>query len=192
MRPSLSISVALADFAADATRESSAHQRMDEAAFQRMYREVAPGLRAYIRRAAGDATLADDILQDTFYKFLRANLPAMEPFHRKAYLYRIASSLLVDHWRKIKRERRWSLERWMGRDSVEHAAHTGDTMDAFEQLKPPERSLLWLAYVEGFTHREIAEVMELQEKSVRVLLFRARQKLADVLRKQGRGPGVQP
>lgn len=192
MRPSLSISVALADFAADAARDSSAHQRMDEAAFQRMYREVAPGLRAYIRRAAGDAALADDILQDTFYKFLRANLPAMEPFHRKAYLYRIASSLLSDHWRRLKRERRWSMERWLGRDRAERAAHSDDTMDAFQQLKPPERSLLWLAYVEGFTHREIAEVMELQEKSIRVLLFRARQKLADVLRKQGYGPGVQP
>lgn len=191
MRPSLAISIALADFATDAARTAPACQRMDEAAFQRMYREIAPGLRGYIRRAAGDAALADDILQETFYKFLRANLPAMEPAQRKAYLYRIASSLLSDHWRKIKRERRWSLERWLGRDSVENATHTGDAMDAFQQLKPPERSLLWLAYVEGFTHREIATVMELGEKSVRVLLFRARQKLADLLRKQGYGPGVE-
>ena len=58
----------------------------------------------------------------------------------------------------------------------------------FEQLKPQEQSLLWLAYVEGFDHREIALALQLTEKSVRVLLFRARKKLAGILTEKGFGP----
>ncbi|MEJ7577006.1 MAG: sigma-70 region 4 domain-containing protein [Pyrinomonadaceae bacterium] len=60
-----------------------------------------------------------------------------------------------------------------------------DTMRTFAELKPQERALLWLAYVEGYEHREIAHVMQLAEKSVRVLLFRARRKLAHSLEKKG-------
>jgi hypothetical protein len=42
------------------------------------------------------------------------------------------------------------------------------------RLKPAERALLWLAYVEGFDHSEIAAA-GIRSKSIRVLLFRARQ-----------------
>jgi RNA polymerase sigma-70 factor (ECF subfamily) len=189
MRQSISIQVPATDFASPDAAAGAPLPRMDEAAFHLFYQATAPALRGYIRRASGDAALADDVLQDAYYKFLRADLSPMEGSQRKAYLYRIANSLLSDHWRKLQRERRWSLERWLGRDTVENAAHSGAAMDVFQQLRPPERSLLWLAYVEGFTHREIATVMDLGEKSVRVLLFRARNKLAALLREQGFGLG---
>jgi RNA polymerase sigma-70 factor (ECF subfamily) len=58
-------------------------------------------------------------------------------------------------------------------------------MSVFGSLKPQEQSLLWLAYVEGFDHREIASALQLKEGSIRVLLFRARKKLAGILRKRG-------
>jgi RNA polymerase sigma-70 factor (ECF subfamily) len=59
----------------------------------------------------------------------------------------------------------------------------------FEQLRPQQRQLMWLAYVEGADHREIAAALGLREQSVRVLLHRARQKLATLLRERGRGAG---
>jgi RNA polymerase sigma-70 factor (ECF subfamily) len=52
---------------------------------------------------------------------------------------------------------------------------------AFGQLKPRERQLLWLAYVEGSSHKEIAEAMRLRTGSVRLLLFRARRRLAGLI-----------
>ena len=60
-------------------------------------------------------------------------------------------------------------------------------MSVFGRLKTQEQTLLWLAYVEGFDHREIAQVLELKEKSVRVLLSRARKKLAGMLGQQNFG-----
>jgi RNA polymerase sigma-70 factor (ECF subfamily) len=142
-------------------------------------------LRAYLRRVSGDLALADDILQETFYRFLRADLPAMEPFQMKAYLYRTANSVLADHWRRLKRERRWSLANFFGGETVAEAKPAGEVLSIFRRLKPQEQSLLWLAYVEGFDHREVALALDLSEGSVRVLLFRARRKLAGLLKKQG-------
>jgi RNA polymerase sigma-70 factor (ECF subfamily) len=172
---------ALADCAPFAAEASFRPQPMDEGAFRVFYDDAAPVLWAYIRRASGDAALADDVLQEAFLRFLRAGLPAMENAQRKAYLYRTANSLLTDHWRRLKRERAWSLKNWFGGGEAARAESDGEAMGFFAQLKPREQSLLWLAYVEGFDHREIAETLQLREKSVRVLLFRARKKLAALL-----------
>src|SRR5690242_21822570 len=83
--------------------ESSVAQRMDAAAFQIFYARTAPGLRGYLRRASGNEALADDILQEALLRFLRADRPVLEHAPLKAYIYKIAASLLVDHWRRIRR-----------------------------------------------------------------------------------------
>ena len=49
------------------------------------------------------------------------------------------------------------------------------------QLRPRERQLLWLAYAEGYSHREIAQITGLASASIRLLLFRARRKAARLL-----------
>jgi RNA polymerase sigma-70 factor (ECF subfamily) len=172
-------------------------RRMDEAAFQAFYAKTAAGLRGYLRRASGNEALADDILQDCYLRFLRADLLQFRegPFNDvtrsdaplKAYLYKIASSLLVDHWRRVKRERRWSLWNFLGGEPATNPKSESDAMRFFRQLKPQEQLLLWLAYVEGFEHREIAAALRLKEKSVRVVLFRARKKLARTLEEAGLG-----
>ena len=56
------------------------------------------------------------------------------------------------------------------------------------ELSPRQRAMLWLAYVEGYEHREIAEILGLRAASIRVLLFRARRRLAALLRERGLEP----
>jgi RNA polymerase sigma-70 factor (ECF subfamily) len=211
MSASLEFAAAGEDSAAqDLTAAESAAapaRRMDAAAFQVFYAKTAPGLRGYIRRASGNEALADDILQESYLRFLRADLFQFKDAQfkdaqfrdarfndvtrsdapLKAYLYKIASSLLVDHWRRLKRERRWSLWNFLGGEPVTHPKSESDSMRFFRQLKPQEQLLLWLAYVEGFEHREIAAALRLKEKSVRVVLFRARKKLARTLEDAGLG-----
>src|SRR6476619_7104675 len=46
---------------------------MDEATFETFYRKTAGGIWSYIYRMTGSATMADDLLQKTFFKFLRSN-----------------------------------------------------------------------------------------------------------------------
>jgi RNA polymerase sigma-70 factor, ECF subfamily len=202
MRLSMSLEFAAASDDMAAQRETASDapataKRMDAAAFQLFYAKTAPRLRGYLRRASGNEALADDILQESFLRFLRAELPPMVLAARaleektdaqlKAYLYKIAASLLVDHWRRVKRERRWSLRNFLGGEPVTNPRGDSDALRFFRQLKPQEQLLLWLAYVEGFDHREIAAAVGLGEKSVRVLLFRARKKLKDTLESAGLG-----
>jgi RNA polymerase sigma-70 factor (ECF subfamily) len=163
-------------------------QRMDEAAFQDLYAETATKLRGYIRRAARETALADDIFQETYFRFLRADVLHLDPRQMKAYLYRTATSLLTDHWRHAQRERRWSLLTIFEEKTPSVDELSDDMGRLFQQLKPREQALLWMAYVEGFDHREIASALQLGERSVRVLLFRARKKLAGMLSEQGLGP----
>ena len=56
-------------------------------------------------------------------------------------------------------------------------------------MKPRERQMLWLAHAEGYSHREIAQVMGLNATSIRLLLFRARRKIAALLRTRAANDG---
>jgi RNA polymerase sigma-70 factor (ECF subfamily) len=51
-------------------------------------------------------------------------------------------------------------------------------------MRPRDRQLLWLAHAEGYSHKEIAEITGLRAGSVRLLLYRARRKMARLLREQ--------
>jgi RNA polymerase sigma-70 factor, ECF subfamily len=160
---------------------------MSEEAFCTFYYATAPSLQGYIRRTCGNTALAEDILQEAFYRFLRADLPKMGALQMKAYIFKIATSLLVDHWRRLGREKLWKSI-WSPQPS--QSANLGDEVtQALRELKPVERALLWLAYVEGFDHGEIASTLGLKEKSIRVLLYRARKKMARVLGRQAGNSG---
>ena len=152
---------------------------MDEVAFRRLYQSVTPTLWGYIHHACADVVLAEDILQETFCRFLSKDLENLTEQQSKTYLYRIATSLIVDHWRRKKRERLWfALTKSEDPQNLELKL---DMKGIFLKLKPREQALLWLAYVEGFQHAEIATALGLTDKSVRVLLHRARKKLAGFL-----------
>jgi len=157
---------------------------MDEARFEAFYRAHAGSLWSYIYRLTGDPATADDLLQKAFFRFLRANPQAASDDHLRRYLFRTATNLAFDHFRETKRER--------GREIVviDERAHESadlrhDMMRTFAELKPRERALLWLAHVEESDHVEIAEALGLKAKSVKVLLFRARKRLAELLKKRG-------
>jgi RNA polymerase sigma-70 factor (ECF subfamily) len=55
----------------------------------------------------------------------------------------------------------------------------------FNELKPRDRALLWLAYVEEHNHQEIASALGIARGSVKVLLSRARSKLRKLLATKG-------
>ena len=162
---------------------------MDQTGFRSFYEKTAPRLRAYIARSCGSIDLADDILQEVFVRFLNIDHDEMNEAGMRAYLYRSADSLIIDNWRRNRREQGRYLYSFLDTGSVEKDLDQ-DIRRAFSQLKPHQRSLLWLAYVEGCDHREIAVATGVKEKSVRVLLFRARKALLKIMDHFGIGPEV--
>ncbi len=165
--------------------------RMDEKRFAAFYERTARPLWAYLCRVSGDPAAADDLLQEAYYRLLRSRLPEMSEAQRKSYLFRIASNLLRDEWRKRRAAPPVLPQETAGEapGRVSDAARFEQSVElgqAFAQLTARERELVWLAYAEGSSHREIAAVSGVREQSVRPLLFRARRKLAQALRALGR------
>ena len=157
---------------------------MDSEAFAGFYERSARSLWAYLARVGGDAALADDLMQESYVRFLTAAYPADGEVAMRRYLFRIGTNLLRDHWR---RQRSTSIddvpeERFATSSDAARTEAEAVLGPALKQLRPRDRQLLWLAYAEGYNHREIAEVMGLASASIRLLLFRARRKAADALR----------
>jgi RNA polymerase sigma-70 factor (ECF subfamily) len=159
---------------------------MDEARFEVFYRKTARPVWSYIFRMTGDASTADDLLQKTFFRFLRSNPEIADEDHLRHYIFKTATNLVFDHYREIKRDREHGVvvhEPSTVQDELRH-----DMMRAFAELKPHDRALLWLAHVEGSSHEEIADALGLKTKSIKVMLFRARKRLAGILTKRGLAP----
>jgi len=106
---------------------------------------------------------------------------------RKSYLYRVATNLIRDYWRAENRRQRWWRLWFRGTTQVRSGGLdlSSDVRQLFALVSIRERALLWLAYVEGADHQEIANTLHLREKSVKVLLHRARRRMEAVLRKHG-------
>ena len=161
---------------------------LDEQTFNEFYAKTSPSLLAYLSRVSGNRTVAHDLLQEAYYHFLRTRLPGMDNAGTKSYLFRIATNLLRDHFRAAKRQRLPLPEAPPDADASERIQLRSDLEPVFLELKPRERELLWLAYVEGYSHQEVAEILGLKALSIRLLLSRCRRKLARMLRERGLGP----
>jgi RNA polymerase sigma-70 factor (ECF subfamily) len=159
---------------------------MDEDAFREFYDRNVRGLWAYLARVTGDRQLADDLLQETFYRFLRAGGRHEDETHRRNSLFRIATNLARDSGRRsrLRGSHEPFDEETFGADLPPPGAiaEPTDLFRAMARLKASEREMLWLAYGQGLSHREIAATLGLKAGSIRLLLFRARGKLAGMLR----------
>lgn len=162
---------------------------MDEEAFRAFYDRTARALWLYLSRMTGDAPQADDLLQETYYRFLRSKAAYDGESHRRAYLFRIATNLVRDRHRRAKAFHLIQLPqsdhvtlRSKGRDPAEASAIRTDLQRAMARLRPRDRALLWLAYAQGHAHVEIAETLGVKPGSIKLLLFRARRRLAALLR----------
>jgi RNA polymerase sigma-70 factor (ECF subfamily) len=170
----------------DAIDESRVSFVMDEDTFRAFYDRTARGVWAYLVRVTGDRHMADDLLQEAFYRFLRADATHDSETHRRNSLYRIATNLARDARRRSLIRGPASvagddIERVVGGDHAGATERQADVSRAMSRLKPKERAMLWLAYAEGATHKEIAEVLDVSPDSLKSLLFRARRKMALLL-----------
>jgi len=173
--------------AGETSPADAADLRMDSDAFAGFYERSARSLWAYLTRVSGDPALADDLMQESYVRFLSAaRAPCLEDGEvaSRRYLLRIATNLLRDHWR---RPHSASIEEipeefFAARSDAGQNDSAAILSPAMARMKPRERQLLWLAHAEGYSHHEIAEVTGLGSASIRLLLFRARRKIARLLR----------
>ena len=172
-------------------REGAQALHMTEEAFRTFYERTARPLWAYLARATGEPHAADDLLQDAYYRLLRSTVVFDDDAHRRNYLFRIATNLVRDRYRRP------SQEVALPDDESERPLLCEDRAPAqfavsrqinraLDTLRPRDRDLLWLAYTMGLSHAEMASTLGVKTGSVKLLLFRARRRLADLLQETAR------
>jgi RNA polymerase sigma-70 factor (ECF subfamily) len=177
---------------AAAADEQTSALAMDDDAFRLFYDRTARPVWAYLARLTGDPRVADDLLQESYYRLLRATIVHESDDHRRNYLFRIATNLARDLHRRPRADsvRMDDVLEPADPDSMrDPAAHVADRLDvsrAMARLKPRDRSMLWLAYAQGSTHEEIAAILGLKAGSIKLMLFRARRRLAALLPERAR------
>jgi RNA polymerase sigma-70 factor, ECF subfamily len=162
--------------------------QMDEDTFRAFYDRTARPVWVYLARITGDRALSDDLLQESYYRFLRAGRRFDSESHRRNYLYRIATNLAHDRHRSRRGVVSVPVPAEHGpsalashHDVAGDAERRTDLGRAMAKLKPREREMLWLAYAQGSSHEEIAQSLGLRKASIKMLLFRARRRLAALL-----------
>ena len=162
---------------------------MTEEAFRVFYEQTARPVWAYLARITGDGRLADDLLQEAYYRFLRTtgrlrkrrSSPQLSVPDRDQPGSGIIGGVPVTRSDASGMKRSRPKTSQTGLHEGDRAVRRLDLARAMEQMKPRERSLLWLAYAQGCSHEEIAEVLGLKKASLKALLFRARKRLLGLM-----------
>lgn len=176
--------------ALESSDAASAVSLMDEDEFRAFYDRTARPLWAYLSRITGSRQEADDILQEAYYRFYRAAAVYESETHRRNSLFRIATNVVRDAARRAK----YRVDVPLEEETIEAAPQRShapvperqaeirtDLARALAKLDPLQRELIWLAYAQGASHDEIAEIVGMRSISIRTTLLRARRKLARLL-----------
>jgi RNA polymerase sigma-70 factor (ECF subfamily) len=159
---------------------------MDEDTFRGFYDRTSRALWSYLSRVTGDRQLAEDLLQETYYRFLRASTQYESEAHRRNSLFHIATNLVRDARRRTMPMQLFEsadiAALQVDDDLAQRTERRTDLERAMAHLKPRDRMMLWLAYAQGESHKDIAATLGLKTGSIKLLLFRARRKLAGLLR----------
>jgi len=160
-------------------------------AFSELVRLYQGRLFNFLRQRTGSDSDADDLAQEAFLRAWR-HLDRYDPTWRfSTWLFTIASRLVVSHQRSISRRRETSLSTGLFEDVAERPepGASGDGRSrriniwalAAEHLGEIERTALWLRYAENMPAPEIARALDKSAVNVRVILHRARRRLARCL-----------
>jgi RNA polymerase sigma-70 factor (ECF subfamily) len=141
-------------------------------------RELLPRLRRFALWLTRDVHAADDLVQASMERALTHWGERRDPAALRSWLFTILYRQFLDSRRSAKRYA-WLLGRLGGDDepqwpSAEDEVVTRSMLDAFGKLTTEQRSLLLLVAVEGFSYREVAELLEIPIGTVMSRLSRAR------------------
>lgn len=158
----------------------------------RMFDECHLSLYRYLVRFSGDADLAADAVQEAFLKLVQR--PALEETFARAWLFKVATNVVLESTRARSRRARLLAAAPARTPVADPPRSPDDLVEADEQrrlvaealgtLSDKERTAL-LMREEGFTHREIADVVGTTTGSVGTLIARALARLSDLLALDG-------
>ncbi len=149
-----------------------------------LYRAHAEGILRYCRRLSKNAELAEDLMQETFMRALRAGDAPVDPNEARRWLYRIATNAVID---RLRRERILRFVPFAGHEQApEVRSDEADLVRrALRAIAPEQATALVLRLHEGFAPGEIAAMLGIGEAAVKSRLVRGRRRFIEAYERIG-------
>ena len=162
--------------------------------FDAFFDSVYPSLFRYCNRLTGDSDQADDVAQEAFFRLLDRGAEGTEASLR-SWLFMVATNLVRDRAR-TRETRRRILSGFPPPENVpgpdRDAARSEDiarVREALNVLSDRDKKMLLLRQ-EGFSYREIADIVEVSPRSVGTILARALRRFAAEIKSEDAGNGT--
>lgn len=142
----------------------------------------------YFRRRTADAATAEDLCSEVFRVAWEKLVGSGEL--SVMVLFGVAKNVLRNHDRSASRSANL-LGALRAERGDEAPNHDSPVRDALERLSPDEREVLLLTYWDGFTSKEISDLLNTSATAVRMRLHRARKALSHLIQTQPEAEGAE-
>jgi RNA polymerase sigma factor (SigM family) len=171
-------------------REGERLDRKRKAQLEDIYRQYAEGLYYYLLRLSGSSSIAEELVQETFYR-ATISLSFYKNEEVRGWLFRVARNAYLDEWRK---RQRWKWVPFFEKEQIQSPyglpeeeavskENTEELSDLLNLLPENYRTILYLREFAEFTYEELQETLEMSEAQVKVTLHRARKRLEQLGKK---------
>jgi RNA polymerase sigma-70 factor (ECF subfamily) len=149
-----------------------------------LYRAHAGGILRYCRRLAKSGEAAEELMQETFMRALRARGAPRDPNDARRWLYRIATNATID---QLRRERILRFIPFAGHEQAPEVGSDEDELvrGALRAIAPEQATALVLRLHEGFSPSEIAAMLGIGEAAVKSRLVRGRRRFIEAYEHMG-------
>ncbi|MDE5557703.1 MAG: RNA polymerase sigma factor [Ruminococcus sp.] len=164
----------------------------DDEGMVEIIRDYKDGLILYLNGITGNILLAEEIMEDTFFKIVTKKPRFSGKSSFKTWLYAIGRNSALDSLRKRSRFSDKPVDEYT--DLADELSIEKDYLKeeqkialnrALQKLNPDYRQVLYLVFFENFSNSETAKIMHKTKRQVENLLYRAKQSLKSELEKEG-------
>lgn len=150
--------------------------------WEELYEAHYTELVAYGAHMSGSKELAEDLVQETYIRAMRnaATLEDLTPTKQRAWLYRTFKNLFLDRCRRAALENEY-VQNLQSESMTEQGIQEIENAMLLQSISPEDRGLFQLRYLEGYTAKEISEMLGIPQGTIRSRLSRCRQKLKETI-----------
>lgn len=165
----------------------------DDKGLTEIVKEYKDGLILYLNGFVNNIYIAEELMEETFFKLITKKPRFSEKYSFKTWLYTIGRNVAIDyirHHSKFSNTPLDELENYLSDENELEKSYILEERKftvhkVLKKLHPEYRQILWLIYFEEFSYSEVGAVMKKNSRQVKNLIYRAKHALKTELDKEG-------